>query len=111
MRYGLNSSYDVVKGPFSLTADGLIYAPPGELGGQHGRLGSGTADGWSPVYCALAGSCLENGNDYLNFSTDSDYPGHGTVPCGFEMTPGRWERCPEGDNVGIMRYYIRPSQF
>ena len=92
--------------------DGVaMFIPADGAGvGRHGLIGSNTVDGYYLSYCAGASSgCEDHGKDYVNFSTNGDYPSSAqVVPCGFyNYSTEYWDDCPEGDNEHRMRLYIR----
>ena len=89
-----------------------FLVPPTQMDsiGEHGLLGTGPVDGYFAAYCAVMWGCGDNGNDYLNFSTNGEYPKHWNhVPCGYyKHKPANWKSCPSpSDNTKRMRYFFR----
>ena len=96
-----------------LTKNGSsFFTMPTEVGdGMHGLLGNSSVDGIFATYCSGFGECLNYGHDFFNFSTSGELPESEFVTCGFTAgVEGRfayWKNCPSGDNIQLMRSWIR----
>ena len=108
IKYGDEETYDVFRNGYERVGTTIFQeTAPAGISSTHGMLGSNAVDGYYVSYCAGVGGCGSYGNDFANFSTNANFPGGSSVPCGYHYS-ATWKSCPAGDDVPRMRLFIRP---